>query len=203
MILISSVQGLCQMRPWLSPACCNGPLHSHGPLDWMLPRASGWLQPCASNVPSLIPTSSISGDCTAWPDCSSQQQNFMRSHVLPFAQQAGCLEFLSCICVQHLGANRGLLHDQINTKTANGSTALHNAATNGHDEIVRLLLSHECAVNARALSGATALYGAASGGNLPVVRCAFQVLDSKCVLLGHALVLEVHSCLLHVGWLLQ
>ena len=59
---------------------------------------------------------------------------------------------------------------QINIKTANGSTALHNAATNGHDEIVGLLLSRDCAVNARALSGATALYGGASGGNIAVVR---------------------------------
>ena len=55
-------------------------------------------------------------------------------------------------------------------KTANGSTALHNAATNGHDAIVEVLLLAGCSINARAVSGATPLYGAASGGHLAVVR---------------------------------
>ena len=55
-------------------------------------------------------------------------------------------------------------------KTANGSTALHNAATNGHDAIVEALLVVGSSVNARAVSGATPLFGAASGGHLTVVR---------------------------------
>ena len=59
---------------------------------------------------------------------------------------------------------------QVALKTANGSTALHNAATNGHDAIVEILLLAGCSVNARAVSGATPLYGAASGGHLAVVK---------------------------------
>ena len=71
----------------------------------------------------------------------------------------------------------GLLHQlhatvpaQVSLKTANGSTALHNAATNGHDAIVELLMMAGSSVNSRAVSGATPLYGAASGGHLTVVR---------------------------------
>ena len=86
----------------------------------------------------------------------------------------GCGMAAACntICCTQYCLRRMEWRVQINIKTANGSTALHNAATNGHDDIVRLLLDRDCAINARALSGATALYGAASGGNLLVVRWA-------------------------------
>lgn len=59
---------------------------------------------------------------------------------------------------------------QPNLKTSNGSTALHNAALNGHLMVVDLLLGAGCSVNARNYSGATALYNAASGGHSEIVK---------------------------------
>ena len=78
------------------------------------------------------------------------------------------LASISCHC--YPPALTSCLAAQVSLKTANGSTALHNAATNGHDAIVEVLLLAGCSINARAVSGATPLYGAASGGHLAVVR---------------------------------
>lgn len=55
-------------------------------------------------------------------------------------------------------------------KTSMGLTAMHNAATNGHAEIVDALLTAGAAPNARALSNATAVFCAAGAGHTGIVR---------------------------------
>jgi ankyrin repeat protein len=57
----------------------------------------------------------------------------------------------------------------VNTKTQTGSTPLHNAASNGHDACVALVLDAGCAVNARSHTGGPALVVAAAGGHAAVV----------------------------------
>ncbi len=59
---------------------------------------------------------------------------------------------------------------QVCLKTSMGLTALHNAASNGHTEVVELLLAAGAAPNARALSNATALFCAAGAGHTAIVR---------------------------------
>ena len=53
---------------------------------------------------------------------------------------------------------------QVNLKTSNGSTALHNAASSGHADVMRLLIAANCNVNIHTLGSASALYNAATGG---------------------------------------
>ena len=55
-------------------------------------------------------------------------------------------------------------------KTSIGLTALHNAATNGHADVIAVLLKAGASPNARALSNATAIFCAAGAG-FTQVRC--------------------------------
>lgn len=52
----------------------------------------------------------------------------------------------------------------------NGSTALHEAAREGHEDAVRMLLDHGAAVNAQSKSGTTPLSLAAQRGHIDVVQ---------------------------------
>lgn len=58
----------------------------------------------------------------------------------------------------------------VNAKDADGRTLLHGAASNGHLEIVELLLSAKAEVNTHDEEGWTPLISAASAGKLGVVR---------------------------------
>lgn len=59
---------------------------------------------------------------------------------------------------------------QVDLKTSNGSTALHNAANCGHAAVVKQLLQAGAGVGQCALTGANALFNAATAGTslLPV-----------------------------------
>ena len=53
---------------------------------------------------------------------------------------------------------------QVDLKTSNGSTALHNAANCGHAAVVKQLLQAGAGVGQCALTGANALFNAATAG---------------------------------------
>lgn len=55
---------------------------------------------------------------------------------------------------------------QVDLKTSNGSTALHNAANCGHAAVVKQLLQAGAGVGQCALTGANALFNAATAGTL-------------------------------------
>ena len=57
-----------------------------------------------------------------------------------------------------------LLLLQVDLKTSNGSTALHNAANCGHAAVVKQLLQAGAGVSQCALTGANALFNAATAG---------------------------------------
>ena len=52
------------------------------------------------------------------------------------------------------------------SQAQNGCTALHNAAANGHDSSVDLLISNGCDVDVQNSGGATALHVAATKGRM-------------------------------------
>jgi ankyrin repeat protein len=58
----------------------------------------------------------------------------------------------------------------INATTDDGRTALHEAAANGHDGVVRLLLESNADIEMKDAEGLTALYDAESNGHEEVVR---------------------------------
>lgn len=68
-----------------------------------------------------------------------------------------------------------LLSLQVDLKTSNGSTALHNAANCGHAAVVKQLLQAGAGVGQCALTGANALFNAATAGMsyLPCMLCIF------------------------------
>src|SRR2546423_596576 len=78
-------------------------------------------------------------------------------------------------CVLHVAAFTGirqfvdLVLDKwdvnVNTKTSSGETALHWAARNGHEGVVRRLLEHGADVNARTKTRETALHKGALNGH--------------------------------------
>ena len=51
-----------------------------------------------------------------------------------------------------------------------GGTPLYLAAANGHEELVKLLLSHDVTVNTTTNDGQTPLHGAAFGGCLGIIK---------------------------------
>ena len=55
---------------------------------------------------------------------------------------------------------------QVELKTSNGSTALHNAANCGHAAVVKQLLQAGASISQCALTGANALFNAATAGQL-------------------------------------
>jgi len=55
-----------------------------------------------------------------------------------------------------------------------GGTPLYLAALNGHEELVKLLLSHDVSVNTTANYGQTPLHGAASDGHLGIIKLLFE-----------------------------
>lgn len=59
---------------------------------------------------------------------------------------------------------RLLLWLQVDLKTSNGSTALHNAANCGHAAVVKQLIQAGAGVGQCALTGANALFNAATAG---------------------------------------
>lgn len=73
-------------------------------------------------------------------------------------------------CSKQVRAVTVLRSCQVGLKTSMGLTVLHNAATNGHCEIVEALLAAGASPNARALSNATALFCAAGAGHAAIVR---------------------------------
>jgi ankyrin repeat protein len=79
-------------------------------------------------------------------------------------------------CLHPILFTRTACSPQVDLATSNGSTALHNAAANGHLPIVEMLLQKGCNARIQALSGATALYGAATGGFLDIVE---RLLEAK------------------------
>lgn len=62
---------------------------------------------------------------------------------------------------------------QVDLKTSNGSTALHNAANCGHAAVVKQLLQAGAGVGQCALTGANALFNAATAGlSFLLLSCA-------------------------------
>ena len=59
---------------------------------------------------------------------------------------------------------------QVDLKTSNGSTALHNAANCGHSAVVKQLLQAGAGVAQCALTGANALFNAATAGHTECVE---------------------------------
>ena len=55
-----------------------------------------------------------------------------------------------------------------------GGTPLYLAALNGHEELVKLLLSHDVSVNTTTNYGQTPLHGAASDGHLGIIKLLFE-----------------------------
>ena len=55
-----------------------------------------------------------------------------------------------------------------------GGTPLYLAALNGHEELVKLLLSHDVSVNTTTNDGQTPLHGAASDGHLGIIKLLFE-----------------------------
>jgi ankyrin repeat protein len=68
------------------------------------------------------------------------------------------------ILLQHMGAQA------LEETDANGRTALHSAASWGHEKTVALLLKEGAPVNSRMIDGATPHMLACQGGHLRVVR---------------------------------
>ncbi len=64
---------------------------------------------------------------------------------------------------------------QVDLKTSNGSTALHNAANCGHSAVVKQLLQAGAGVGQCALTGANALFNAATAGH---TECVEVLLDA-------------------------
>ena len=62
----------------------------------------------------------------------------------------------------------------IMAKTTDGETALHSAAGNGHEEMVRLLVKNEADVKAKTTRGETALHFAARERTEAVVRLLLE-----------------------------
>ena len=83
---------------------------------------------------------------------------------------------------------------QVNLKTSNGSTALHNAASSGHADVMRLLIAANCNVNIHTLGSASALYNAATGGEGASSHIAYSVCIKGCCSLAEA-VTHGHSAL--------
>lgn len=59
----------------------------------------------------------------------------------------------------------------VDLQAQNGCTALHNAAANGHDSSVELLICQGCDVDVQNSGGATALHVAATKGISHASRC--------------------------------
>ena len=55
-----------------------------------------------------------------------------------------------------------------------GDPPLYLAALNGHEELVKLLLSHDVSVNTTTNDGQTPLHGAASDGHLGIIKLLFE-----------------------------
>lgn len=88
--------------------------------------------------------------------------------------------------------HRLLLLLQVDLKTSNGSTALHNAANCGHAAVVKQLLQAGAGVSQCALTGANALFNAATAGMsfLPplcmhVPSCCHALMDMVCASAVH------------------
>ena len=62
----------------------------------------------------------------------------------------------------------------IEAVTKAGGTALYDAASNGHEVVVRLLLEQGAAIEAVTKGGGTALYYAALGGHEAVARLLME-----------------------------
>ena len=63
---------------------------------------------------------------------------------------------------------------QVDLKTSNGSTALHNAANCGHSAVVKQLLQAGAGVGQCALTGANALFNAATAGHTECVEVLLE-----------------------------
>ena len=87
--------------------------------------------------------------------------------------------------LQHHGLHGWLALLQVDLKTSNGSTALHNAANCGHAAVVKQLLQAGAGVGQCALTGANALFNAATAGQsllswLFLPACCCGITDSLC-----------------------
>ena len=76
------------------------------------------------------------------------------------------MRMLSCACSQARSIHTTLTLLQVDLKTSNGSTALHNAANCGHAAVVKQLLQAGAGVGQCALTGANALFNAATAGQM-------------------------------------
>ena len=85
-----------------------------------------------------------------------------------------------CLCLDTHG------WPQVNLKTSNGSTALHNAASSGHADVMRLLIAANCNVNIHTLGSASALYNAATGGESASLQTAESVCIKGCYTMAEA-----------------
>ena len=86
--------------------------------------------------------------------------------VLSFAMKTN--PFVKCDTFTNLGDM------QVDLKTSNGSTALHNAANCGHSAVVKQLLQAGAGVGQCALTGANALFNAATAGHTECVEVLLE-----------------------------
>ena len=102
-------------------------------------------------------------------------------------------------CLRKLQAlhGKGLPCDiQVDLKTSNGSTALHNAANCGHSAVVKQLLQAGAGVGQCALTGANALFNAATAGQCSALSCCCVV--SRTHVSTVMLTAQMASCCLFV-----